>query len=370
MPPLDLAPARPDRALLDSRFEWMIYGAGDRGREAQVLLKANGFKVRGYIDRNAVGSAQTGGLPCHHPADLLPGVLRGVHVLVAVFNPYASLAPIHALLEEAEPERIVSYFDFHAAHASALGPKYWLTARDFYADKRLEIETAYALLADEASRAVYRASLDLRLRGDWQPLEALRAPEQYFCSDIPLPRQLHFVDGGAFRGDNWAAGAAAGFGFESVYAFEPDPVNFPKVSEKLRQLPAGTSTSLWPCGLWDTTTQLRFAGGTGSSSHFDEGGEQIVPVVALDDVLLAGPVNYVKMDIEGAECAALQGARGLIEREHPALAVCVYHEPEHLWSLALQIHFLPPGYDFYLRSHDFNGFEIVLYAVPQAKGGA
>jgi hypothetical protein len=91
----------------------------------------------------------------------------------------------------------------------------------------------------------------------------------------------------------------------------------------------------------------------------------VVQCVALDDALPVESPTYVKLDIEGAEPAALQGARRLLTRARPRLAVCVYHEPDHLWSLPLWVDALGLDYDLHLRAHRYNGFDVVLYAIPR-----
>ena len=40
-------------------------------------------------------------------------------------------------------------------------------------------------------------------------------------------------------------------------------------------------------------------------------------------------VDYIKMDIEGAEVRAIRGARATIARDHPRMALSAYHEPDH-----------------------------------------
>ena len=40
-------------------------------------------------------------------------------------------------------------------------------------------------------------------------------------------------------------------------------------------------------------------------------------------------VDFIKMDIEGAEPNALRGGRETIAKFHPRLAMSVYHEPNH-----------------------------------------
>jgi hypothetical protein len=59
----------------------------------------------------------------------------------------------------------------------------------------------------------------------------------------------------------------------------------------------------------------------------------------------------------------LQGARRLIEKYRPGLAVCLYHYPHHLWTIPLWVADLNLGYRFYCRVHAQSGFETVLYAI-------
>ncbi len=61
------------------------------------------------------------------------------------------------------------------------------------------------------------------------------------------------------------------------------------------------------------------------ATHFvpDSAGE--IPVAPLDE-LLSGPVDLIKIDVEGMEMQALSGAAGLIATQHPALYVEVVDE--------------------------------------------
>lgn len=73
-------------------------------------------------------------------------------------------------------------------------------------------------------------------------------------------------------------------------------------------------------------------------------------------------VDFIKMDVEGAELSALRGAEETIGKFRPKLAVCVYHKPEDYVAIPSFIHNLGLGYSFYLEHHYVNEWETVLYA--------
>lgn len=75
-------------------------------------------------------------------------------------------------------------------------------------------------------------------------------------------------------------------------------------------------------------------------------------------------VDFIKMDIEGAEQAALRGAEATIRSFCPKLAISVYHSLEDLWQIPAWIHELDLGYKFYLEHYTPWSHETVLYGMP------
>lgn len=76
-------------------------------------------------------------------------------------------------------------------------------------------------------------------------------------------------------------------------------------------------------------------------------------------------VDFIKMDIEGAELNALKGAEHCIRAYHPKLAISLYHSlddfstiPRYLASLGLE-------YKYYLAHHTIYENETVLFAIPR-----
>jgi FkbM family methyltransferase len=183
-----------------------------------------------------------------------------------------------------------------------------------------------------------------------------------------LPRwqePIRIVDGGAYTGDTLQSLRHHGYKLASIYAFEPDEGNFKQLSTAASAFLPEAQISLWPCGLWSSTCRLNFSEGGGAGSSLSQTGTCMVPVVALDDVLHGQPVNLIKMDIEGAEPDALRGARQTIKKYRPGLAICLYHCPDHVWSIPLWVHELDLDYRFYFRAHWGNTLDTVLYAIPR-----
>jgi FkbM family methyltransferase len=151
---------------------------------------------------------------------------------------------------------------------------------------------------------------------------------------------------------------------DKIYAFEPDLQNFKKLTDRVKEY--NQQVVLFPCGVYSHTEFLHFNSGAGEGSKLSDEGNEVIPCVALDDVLInaiSGPA-YLKMDIEGAELNALKGAKNLIEKCDIDLAICVYHKPHDIIKIPQWVNTFGK-YDFYLRLYGYYGMELVLYAVKR-----
>lgn len=117
-------------------------------------------------------------------------------------------------------------------------------------------------------------------------------------------------------------------------------------------------------GLSNTYGILSFNVGHGEGASITANGTSYIAVASLDELLQGHSVDFIKIDLEGTELQVLNGARGLIERARPVLALSLYHRPKDLWELPLALKAMCDGYRLYIRQHYFNSFERVLYAVP------
>ena len=189
--------------------------------------------------------------------------------------------------------------------------------------------------------------------------------DQYFPRDlISLTDHEVFVDCGAFVGDTVDSFLNhCGGRFNRVVCLEPDPVNF----DALSKAHSDSRIVKLPAGAWSEKTTLQFQTGQGAGSAI---ADQIsdhalaIPVVALDEVEACQDASFIKMDIEGAEIEALAGARQLIARCRPTLAICIYHSDEDMLRIPEHLLATLDRYSFHVRHHSRNWQETVLYALP------
>jgi FkbM family methyltransferase len=73
-------------------------------------------------------------------------------------------------------------------------------------------------------------------------------------------------------------------------------------------------------------------------------------------------IDFIKMDIEGAETFALKGSIETIRKFKPKLAISVYHSLTDFFEIPKFIDELNLGYTFYLDHFTHMGGETVLYA--------
>jgi len=144
---------------------------------------------------------------------------------------------------------------------------------------------------------------------------------------------------------------------------EPDAGNRRKLEACLRDRPEGTFRIV-PAVLGDRAGEASFAQSGDMTSNLKEGGT-LLPVRTLDEILQGLSPTLIKMDIEGAEGPALEGARETIRRSAPRLAIAAYHRAPDLWAVPLQIRDLSGAYRLHLRRHADECWETVIYAVPR-----
>ncbi len=139
------------------------------------------------------------------------------------------------------------------------------------------------------------------------------------------------IDCGAYIGEFTLYAAKAVGQSGRVIAFEPDPVIFKKLTTNIELNGLKNITALNK-GLWSKSGTLKFVGDSIKGYSFmaaEKDSNAIeVPVVSLDDELERlniKKVDFIKMDVEGAEIEAIKGSARTLKAENAGLAIASYH---------------------------------------------
>ncbi len=224
-------------------------------------------------------------------------------------------------------------------------------------------EKAKAVFTDDLSRRTLDAIMLYRLTWDSRYIAAIARPEKaiYFEADaLPLTDHEILVDGGAYDGDTVRAfNARTGGKYDHMHAFEIDPVNADTFAFKTQAI---KNVTLHRVGLWNEKTQMGIEHRPDDGSRISKTSTTMVPLDAMDNMDL-GVVSLIKLDVEGAEVQALQGARKLIANHKPKLAISAYHKADDFQTLLDTLSELRDDYRLTLRHYSPIIYDTVIYAV-------
>ena len=238
----------------------------------------------------------------------------------------------------------------------------------FYKLNTERIERIASWFADEKSRKVYRNILAYRSTHHRKYMRGIVDRDQYFDKDI-----IHFgtgegfVDCGAYKGDTVAAFVRHlpdPESYRHIIAFEPDDYNYKMLLRYLNSHHFSSSKVLAiHKGTWSSADVLHFRANTEEACRIEDDGEDTIETDTIDRVAGKRRITYIKMDVEGAETESLKGADEVISRDHPRLAISIYHSDEEMLSIVEYIHQKYPFYDLYVRHYTYFYGDTVLYAI-------
>lgn len=342
--------------------KFVIYGAGKTGKTLTRHLKDLGIDVLCYIDRNHSGELD--GKPVYDLKSV-PASLHREHVILALhddvlgaartlkdlgFSFLHTLAGLNLLLE-AGGKAVFRY-----NHTP-------LDSAKFIADN--DVHSLKSILADDISRDIVDCYSSYIRTGRLEFLRPHDSGPMYFSDNRPYECRipLFYVDCGAYTGDTIEI-FNRNLKLDTIVAFEPDPDNFSILRKNLKtMLSADTRVFTLQSGVGTNNSIVSFSQAQDGSS-ISETGTVKVPIISLDELLMNQPVDFIKMDIEGAEKDALMGAKDIIAQYSPLLAISTYHSLQDFFEVPRLIRKLNPSYKLYLRSHNDGFHDTVCYAVP------
>ena len=199
--------------------------------------------------------------------------------------------------------------------------------------------------------------------------------DQYQNDKVKLAPGDVIIDAGAFIGDTAVFFHHRLGGRCQIHSFELLDENLALLLHNLERNGVGdTQIVVNKLALADRSgDEIVVADGNtqGATSIFGKSGAgDRVVTVTLDEYVVRmnlPRVDFIKMDIEGAEVMALKGARQTIAHFKPRLAICLYHQWDDVVTVPQAIHATGVAYDFHFKWVQLrDGWEAVLLATPSA----
>jgi FkbM family methyltransferase len=350
--------------------ELVLFGAGNLGRFALAGLRKAGIEPLCFVDSDrARWGQEVDGLTVIGPEEgaKLHGDSAAFVVTIWRGEGAARMATRVAQLRQLGCKTVVPFLPLFWKFPQSLLPNYLHDLPHRVCLQSDRVRRAYQLMADDESRREYLVQLRYRLLGDFGCLPDPVPGPMYFREELfSLGKDETLVDCGAFDGDTLGLFLEkTGNSFNRAIAFEPDPLNYTKLLDRVGLMPSGVRerVKLYQAATGEINERVLMEVGSGVASQVGKGDHE-VESLALDAVLQDVPVSFIKMDIEGSELATLRGAKDLIRQNTPILAISAYHLQDHLWNIPLFIHELNPDYSLHLRPHMLEGWDLVCYAVP------
>ena len=251
--------------------------------------------------------------------------------------------------------------------------------KDVKYSERLLFHPKDLLIRDEVSNAVNEAKTKYRLPIDkYEETVFFYRCGLYFLSErIDIESAFKHkivVDGGGFIGDS--ALILSELNCDRVIVFEPDPKNLESLQKALNDNNIqADKVAIERLGLGSVDKVERLIQNNSGSSFYNDKQWSSdldtvdVPVTRLDSYTSDSEkaIGLIKLDIQGLELEAIQGAIETIKRDRPVLAVSVYHTAKDFFGVKTLIDEQIGGYRFIIRkTNPFHPIhELMLIGYPE-----
>ncbi len=245
-------------------------------------------------------------------------------------------------------------------------------------------KNALKIFSDKKSKKLYEELWNAKLNMDYSKIAKFAAKKHNIKKGGTgrnySAQYLEYINKDAIQTifDCGFCNGAHVFGFKKVlknlktdYAFEPlyDELKEENLDILLKKL---NCVQIVPYGVWDKKEKLNFiVSGPASRvvgiSNLKPKVTKEIETITLDEakeMLDIKKVDFIKMDIEGAELPALKGAEKILLNDRPQLAISIYHSSSDFVNIPIHLKELLKDYSFYLGHYAINQHETVLFCIP------
>ncbi len=243
-----------------------------------------------------------------------------------------------------------------------VAPPFILDFKDDFKQNRDRYSAMYDLLEDDTSREVFTKVINFKISFDFDFMQGFTNDHdgQYFDKTIvPEIKNIVFLDGGAYVGDTIPNIIKNFPDYKKIYAIEPNNLH---INIAKRNFKDTKDIEFINCGL-GAKKELNPQNKNKNQNNCDHN-YQATDINTVDSIVKE-KVDFIKLDIEGAEQDTIDGMSETIKKYKPILAICIYHKAEDWYKIPEKVLAIESEYKIYLRHYMEGIFESVLYFVPK-----
>jgi len=351
----------------------VLFGARKLGRKALAGLREVGIEPLAFSDNDPqTWGTSIDGVAVYSPEAAAERFGKDAVFVITIWarGSADTMEQRRQKLDALGCDRVVAFVPLFWKYPGTFLPHGALDLPHRVIESAAEVKRCFDVLSDEPSKAGLVEQIAWRVQGDFDALSDPVADEIYFPEFIDsLQAPETFIDCGAYDGDTVLRFLTRNeYRFGQVFAFEPDPENYRALEENVARLPEEVREriEISRYAIGEQKVKVSFAATGTVAASFGEG-NFTVQCISLDEVLRHETPTYLKMDIEGAEPAAIRGAKNLIRENHPVVAACSYHVQDHLWTIPLVLFDTNPEFAIVQRQHVQMVEDLVTYGVPYGR---
>jgi len=378
--------------FIEKNDDFIIFGAGKGGIRARKMLKERGKNVVFFLDNDIKKNGTViDGLKVRHPSFLKQKINHKILVASVWWGEIAKFLQEKFGLECMRDfvylpvnDQVGAKFLEHLKINKPFYKEVFKNLSDDYSKTIFYEVLMYQLMFFPSDRII-KTYLETKSYFFWSrkiqkilsliPSEIKRESRHTFASHLALEHYRYknlviprvgdvVIDGGAFDGDTafWFTRYVKNKG--KIFAFEPVDTIYDTLTYNIQACGLNNVVPI-KLGLSNKEGIAYFKDmdKSANNSHHDD--KIKVGLTTIDRFVKKeslSQIDFIKMDIEGFEFEALQGAKEVIKKFKPDLAICIYHKPEHLYRIPLFIKELVPEYRLYIDNKLMSTDQTVCFA--------
>ena len=288
---------------------------------------------------------------------------------------YNSLEYFYNLLEDEEEKQLY----LKMTVSKLLGPVYitepekekYIHSRDTF-DNLLIDDSIKQLQSVTRKLKFYDLSklgYDIKLYGARALLDKLVVHNQYSYKDCKVKENDFVIDAGGCWGDTSLLFSSKAGKQGKIFTFEFFEDNLNVLKENLyHNKKLAENISLIEQPVYNKSNEILYlnhACADITTLTENKNNLQQYKTISIDDFVKDNKIekiDFIKMDIEGCELKALQGAINTLKKYKPTLAIAAYHKYEDYYEIPKFLNELNTGYKFYFANYTLGFSDTVIYA--------